>query len=112
LADFGLPIAVQEAVKLVTPDDRKDWREKIARGERVILEIARLPDGSLLPHCHTGNAAMAGGQALSAVSINLGEALAILWSKDVIVPHALLTPDTLRQARHDSFTVDTSDIES
>jgi hypothetical protein len=103
LADFGLPIAVQETVKLLARDARRDWREKIARGERIILEIAKLPDGSFFPHCHTGAAAMAGGQAISAVSIDLAKIFRGP-DGDVIIPTPFLDSEPV--------TIEPSDFES
>jgi DNA-binding transcriptional MerR regulator len=78
LADYGIPIGVAETALILARDAKKGWRSKVAKGKRLILEIAKLPNGQQVPHCHEGTAYMAGGQAVSAISFDLGKIFAVL----------------------------------
>jgi DNA-binding transcriptional MerR regulator len=78
MADYGIPIGVQETALILIRGAKKDWRSKIAQGERLVLEVAKLPDGQQVAHCYEGDARMAGGQAVSAISFDLGALFSVL----------------------------------
>jgi DNA-binding transcriptional MerR regulator len=90
LADFGIPIGVQETALILVRDARKhwhreDWRGKVAKGQRLILEVARLPGGQLVPHYHEGTTYLANNTAECAIVFDLGKIFSVL------VPPAELT---------------------